>query len=173
MSRTPEFVSLDVVLPDESLPDFYAADAALPRQVERLQHALVHGWGGPPTAVSIFSRDGGISGRTSHILLRVPPYCQWMRWEALGIGEGAVKLTTADDTNGTLLGWRFSNLESALWVQGSNETGTAVDIAGRALKVSSSLSASWQTVQVQVLMIGGGTDGGLRGLAFYPLLFTT
>ena len=60
-----------------------------------------------------------------------------------------------------------------LWVQGSNETGTAVDIAGRALKVSASLQANWQTVQVQVLMIGGGVDGGLRGLAFYPLLSTT
>lgn len=173
MSRTPEFISLDVVFPDDSLPDFYAADATLPRLIERSQHALMHGWGGPPTSVSIFSRDGGLTGRTSHILLRVPPFCEWMRFEALGLGEGAVKLTTGADTNGTLLGWRFSTLESALWVQGSNETGTAADFAGRALKVSTSLQAVWQTVQVQVLMIGGGVGGGLRGLAFYPLLFTT
>lgn len=173
MSRTPEFISLDVVLPDESLPDFYAADAALPRQVERLQHALMHGWGGPPTAMSIYSNDGGVGGRTSHVLLRVPPYCQWMRWAALGHGEGAVLLTTADDTNGTLIGWRFSHMETALWVPGTNETGTALDATGRALKVSATLQANWQTVQVQVLLTGGGVPGGLRGLAFYPLLFTT
>jgi hypothetical protein len=176
MSRGPEFITLDREEQTLALPDFYAADAALPRQVERRQHALMHGWGGPPQVISCYIDDAG-AGRTQYMLLRVPPYCQWMRWGVLGYDGWLCLLQTAVDTNGVTMGGNYRSLETAQWVWGSNETPAgsppAADDTGRAVKVSSSLSATWQDVEVTVTVTGPGVGKGIRALAFYPVLSTT
>ena len=89
--------------------------------------------------------DAGL-GVTQYFLLRVPPYCQWMRWGVLGYDGFLVLLQTSADTNGVTMGGNYRSLETAQWVWGSNDTPAgsppAADDTGRALKVSSTLSAT-------------------------------
>jgi len=167
--RAPEYITLDTVSPVESLADLHAAEAALPQRTERLQHALVHGWGGPPVARSIFVADVG----TRYILVRVPPYCRWMRWGVLGSGGSGVTLTTAVDTTGTSLFWSIASTEAAQWVLGSAETGTVADFAARALEMLATEAAEWTTVLVRLYLFVGGAGIGLRGIVFYPVLSLT
>ena len=170
MSRNAEFLSLDQLDLPSSLRDFYAAKAELVREIDRRQHALVMGWGGPPQSFSLSQND---NGSRRYVLLRVPPYCQWMRYSVIGTGQAAVILTTADDTNGTGTGWAAQALEAMRWTEGSNETGTALDLAGRALKVASALVPEWSTCRVAIDQVGGTNTTGLRGIVFYPRLDTT
>jgi hypothetical protein len=96
-----------------------------------------------------------------------------MRYAVIGTGEAAVILTTADDVNGTGTGWVSQSLETMRWTEGSNETGTVLDLTGRALKVASALLPEWSTCRVTLNQVGGTTSTGLRGIVFYPRLDTT
>jgi hypothetical protein len=171
MTRTAEMMTVDLLAMPASLDDFYGARAELVREVDRRQHALVMGWGGPPMCFSLSTND---NSSTYYLPLRVPPYCEWMRVAMIGSGRVAVILKTSFDTNGTALGWATLAIETARWVDGSNETGTTLDFTGRALKVAAdSTSPAWSTCVVQLEQLGGTTSTGLRGIAFYPRFDTT
>jgi len=172
MSRNAEYLTLDQLDLPSSLPDYYGAKAELVREIDRRQHALVMGWGGPPQSFSLTLNDNGTQ---AFLLLRVPPYCQWMRYAVTGTGEAAVILTTTDDTNGTGTGWVSQSLETMRWTEGSNETGTALDQTGRALKVAAALVPDWSTCRVTLTLLkfAGVASTGLRGIVFYPRFDTT
>jgi hypothetical protein len=170
MSRNAEYLTLDQLDLPSSLPDYYGAKAELVREIDRRQHALVMGWGGPPQSFAITMNDNGTQ---AFLLLRVPPYCQWMRYAVIGTGQAAVILTTADDANGTGMGWASQSLETMRWTEGSNEIGTVLDLAGRALKVATAVLPEWSTCRVVLSQLGGTTTTGLRGIVFYPRFDTT
>jgi len=167
--RNPSWVTLDTATPADALNDMYPAEATLPLKADNAQHSLVHGWGGPPVARSVYMTDGG-GGKTQHILVRVPPFTQWMRWGVLGSGVGYLWLTTAIDTDGTIQEWNFRSTEGAQWVRGSIDAVLTYDVAGRALKVSATSLPSWQTVAVQMVLVLGEAPGGLRGIRWSPIL---
>jgi hypothetical protein len=171
--RPPEYITLDATMPSESLNDNYAAEATLPRQIEKRQHALVHGWGGPPVARTVFVNDAG-GGKVQYILVRVPPYCRFMRFGVLGTGNGAIHLATTADALGTWLFWNFTLYAGANWVFSSAEIDEAIPVSldGRCVKVSSTALSTWQTVMI-TLTVAGGADQGVRGMAFIPMLELT
>jgi len=174
--RGAEYITLDEAMPTQALNDLYAAEATLPRQIEKRQHALVHGWGGPPISRVIYMSEGGLGGIEQEFLLRVPPYCQFMRFAILGYNSGAVRLITAVDTDGAWLSWNNTSYEGAEWVYGSSVielnytdpvTMASVLIYDRAVKISTNSEPFWQTISINLTAAG---EDGLRGIMFYPML---
>jgi hypothetical protein len=179
MSRPPQFdVSLDLLPRAASLEDYTAGDAAIVRTIESRQHALVCGWGTPPTVVTLTQNTVFYAGtETDTFLLRVPPYCTRMR-VAVMVWGGSYFAPASDEgfvlQVGALTPTSDFAVDAGTWTQGARweEGSTAPSSVGNAtqcLEVLAAAAPAWSTVAVTI-SYGQYWFGQILALAFYPVL---
>lgn len=172
MSRPPQRdISLDNLVADSSLRDFQRADAAIVRVAEAQQHALVCGWGTPPTCMTFasvpYSTEPG-----GQFFLRVPPFCRKFRVVALLAGFSDFRLRV-----GSLEAVDFFHPEAleVIYQESWVECGAppSAPVNSGFLQVLAALSPSWQTVVVDFTWNAGSAFAvgqWVSSLAFYPIL---
>ncbi len=146
MSRAPLFRPRLDLIPPQALVDERPARASYLREIDRRQHALMTGWGGPTVSRSFYVSTSGITAPT--FTLRIPPGVTECDIGLLMFGIGEVTITTTGiDAVGTTLRNRGQTDEAqatwqrtgGVWTSGSAATGRAVTVAS---------SASWAWADV-------------------------
>ena len=171
MSRPPQYdITLDGQRADTSLRDLQRADASIVRMAEAQQHALMSGWGTPPTCFTWSNFDYG-DAVTMQFPLRVPPYCRRFRVLTAGFGFAAFSLQV-----GTLPAVNFTwlthpeSLREFFTTTVSTETVAEYDVFLQAVET---LAPTWQTVAVtftwdyRMVFVPGGH--AVHSMAFYPI----
>lgn len=172
MSRPPQYdITLDGQRADTSLRDFQRADASIVRMAEAQQHALIAGWGTPPTCFTWANFDYA-DAETMQFSLRVPPYCRRFRVLATGVGYAAFSLRVGGlpVVNFTWLTHPESLRE---FFSGTVDTETVAEY-DVFLQVLETLGPTWQTVDVtfawdgRMVLVPGAH--AVHSIAFYPVL---
>lgn len=172
MSRPPQYdITLDGQRADASLRDLQRADASIVRMAEAQQHALMSGWGTPPTCFT-WSNATYSEATTLEFPLRVPPFCRRFRvvaqtasFASFTLQVGALQPVAFPlQTDGTTT--------DETWVEGSQSILSPNDEGF--LQVLATQSPTWQTVTVLFAWAAelavASSSQWVTSLAFYPIL---
>lgn len=158
------------------LRDYAAADMGLLRSIDARHHALMSGWGGPPTVRACSLTSAG----TYSVPYRVPPGVDYIDLGLRMGGATTAVITTAQDATGTLLTTRTnwvaaSGYEQSIWARtGGLSPSDATAYSGRAIRVATAAQAAsfaWSTIDLTIVVsaYAGGTIGGVFAIEFAPI----
>lgn len=148
------------------------ANLSLLVNAERRQHALMTGYGGAPIFLDVASTQTGAANL--RIPARIPPGVTYCDVAMRLFGIGTFTLTSAVDATGTQMTSRGDTATGVQehgewrWTSGilSSSLGAA---SGRAIQVVSSVSWTWQDVELTLAISSVTTRCGILGAMLLPI----
>lgn len=171
MAKQPIFLGLDRYDVTPRV-DVIEAQIALLQNAEARQHALMTKHGGAPIFVDFVSIQ--TSNTTIVRGIPVPPGVLYVDLGLRLFGIGDVVITSAVDGTGTMLSVRgdtavtMAEHAEMAWTSGVQPASMGAG-SGRALQVASSVSWSWQDVEIELSIQGVSTRCGIVGMVLVPI----